>query len=106
MKQHIHIESVSYGKGFALHILQVNAEGDATATATPAVFRSIEPGSAWTEPTTVLKKDACQHLMDQLWYLGFRPEAGEMSVGQVAAVNAHLLDMQALAFAQLRVPKP
>lgn len=53
-----------------------------------------------------LRKEAAQNLMDELWFLGFRPERGEMSVGQVAATERHLQDMRTIAFAKLGVSKP
>jgi hypothetical protein len=106
MKQRIHLESVWYGRGFNLRILRLDACGEPVAEAGPAVFTAVEQGAAIGEPVTRLDKDACQQMMDELWNLGFRPERGEMSVGQVAATNAHLQDMRTLAFAKLGVPKP
>lgn len=97
----------SFSKNIELRIAQVDGEGDVVAFAKQLEFEPTQEAFAQAVPaTTTLRRDTCQHLMDQLWYLGFRPEAGEMSVGQVAAVNAHLQDMRTLAFAQLRVPKP
>jgi hypothetical protein len=44
--------------------------------------------------------------MDELWMLGFRPERGELSVGQVAATEKHLQDMRTIAFSTLEIQKP
>ena len=53
-----------------------------------------------------LNPDAAQALADDLWRAGFRPTAGKQSEGQVAATQAHLADMRALAFAKLNVSQP
>lgn len=107
MKQRIHLESVRYGRGFNLRIVQLDVCGEVVAEATPATFIPVQQDAAFADaPVTRIDKDACQQLMDDLWYLGFRPERGEMSVGQVAAVSAHLQDMRALVFAKLEVAKP
>lgn len=106
MKQIVHLDSRPYGRGFNLRIIQLDASGQPKAEAGPAVFNAVVDGALMGDPVTRIDKDACQKLMDDLWYLGFRPERGEMSVGQVAAVDAHLQDMRALAFAKLGVEKP
>lgn len=107
MKNRIYIEGADFGRRFNLHILQTNGAGDVVRGAKPVKFGQVmEPEAMMYEPATHIGADACQDLMDQLWRLGFRPERGEMSVGQMQAVNAHLQDMRTLAFAKLEVPKP
>lgn len=100
------VRSANWGRHFEIRFATLNAERDVVAVAKPIEFIPVEAHAEVGEPTARLTRDHLQNLMDQLWYLGFRPERGEMSVGQVAAVNAHLQDMRTLAFAQLRVPKP
>ncbi len=46
------------------------------------------------EPFIRLKHDDLQRLMDALWHAGIRPSEGQGSAGQLAAVQAHLKDMQ------------
>lgn len=51
-----------------------------------------------------LKYEECQKLMDALWNSGVRPtEVG--SPGQLAALSAHLKDMQKIAFMLLEGTK-
>jgi hypothetical protein len=47
-------------------------------------------------PLMSLGFNMAQQLMDQLWDCGLRPSEGAGSVGQMAAVQAHLADMRAL----------
>lgn len=100
------VRSANWGRYFEIRFATLNAERDVVAVAKPIEFIPIEPGAEVGEPTAMLTLDHLQNLMDQLWSLGFRPERGQLSVGQVAAVNRHLEDMRTLAFAKLEVPKP
>ena len=50
------------------------------------------------EPTFSLERERAQQLMDSLWSCGLRPSEGTGSAGALAAVQAHLKDMQRLVF--------
>ena len=71
-----------------------------TAAALPLVFKTRTPEECGTviEPTMVFKPDEAQQLMDELWLAGVRPTEGQGSVGQLAAVHAHLEDLRRLVF--------
>jgi hypothetical protein len=49
-------------------------------------------------PTFSLKDEECQHLIDELWRVGFRPSEGSGSTGSLAATERHLADMRHLVF--------
>ena len=60
----------------------------------------------YTQPAFRLPHDAAQNLIDDLWRMGFRPSDGTGNAGQLAATQAHLNDMRALAFKKLAVDIP
>lgn len=101
-----HLREADYGRGFELRIAQVDADGQIVAEPAPLVWQKTEDSGAWSQPVAVLDKTSAQSLMDSLWEMGFRPERGQLSVGQVAATERHLADMRAIAFAKLDVAKP
>lgn len=49
-------------------------------------------------PTIRLSQEDAQLFMDELWRCGLRPTEGTGSAGALAAVQAHLKDMQRLVF--------
>lgn len=59
-------------------------------------FREVDESHVPT-PSFTLDRTAAQALMDQLWDCGLRPTEGTGSAGAMAAVQAHLKDMRALA---------
>lgn len=50
-------------------------------------------------PFVLMRQDAAQVLMDDLWNCGIRPTEGSGSAGCLAATQRHLEDMRTLAFA-------
>ena len=64
------------------------------------------PDGDYNPPTAVLDEQAAQVLANSLWDAGIRPEGARASVGQLAATQAHLEDMRAMAFQGLKVQKP
>lgn len=54
------------------------------------------------EPAMRMSHQQGQQLMDQLWNCGLRPTEGSGSAGSLAATQAHLKDMQAIAFGALK----
>jgi hypothetical protein len=59
--------------------------------------RTVKEGEL-VEPALVLDLDEAQTLLQALWDSGLRPNNGEGSSGQVAALKDHLADMRKIAF--------
>lgn len=55
-------------------------------------------------PVIMLKKDAAQVLMDDLWTCGIRPTEGTGSAGSLKATQDHLADLRKIAFKRLDIP--
>jgi hypothetical protein len=64
----------------------------------------LEEG-ACIPPALNLKTEEAQQLCDALWEAGVRPTNGEGSTGKLAATQAHLADMKAIAFHAMKVPE-
>lgn len=106
MRMKFHLQSASYGRGVELRLCSLNAAGDIDGEAQPAIFHSIKEGEMWNAPMATITKDAAQNLIDELWALGYRPERGQMSIGQVAATEKHLNDMRTIVFSRMKIAKP
>ena len=106
MKARFYLQTANYGRGIDMRLVSLRNSGEVEAEAQPAMFKMVEEGGAWNAPFMTIGKDEAQSLIDELWHLGFRPERGQMSVGQVAATEKHLEDMRQLVFSQLKVAKP
>ena len=63
-------------------------------------------GCVSNEPFATLEKESAQQLMDDLWRCGIRPTEGEGTAGSMRAVERHLADARAIAFAKLNSPVP
>lgn len=104
------LQTANYGRGVDVRLAQLNFDGDVVAEAVPVTWREVDPrmaiGDEPNSPLLTISRDAAQNLIDELWFLGYRPEGGQMSVGQAAATGKHLEDMRAIAFAKLEVAKP
>ena len=98
------VERRDFGRHIALH-LSVEDQHGQLEVATPVVFTKFED-HVITPPALELHPEGAQRLMDELWNVGFRPTQGKQSEGQVSAIDGHLQDMRAIAFAKLEVPKP
>lgn len=57
-------------------------------------------------PFLEVEAHEAQQLLDELWAAGIRPSQEFGSTGQIGAVQRHLEDMRAIAFAALGTPKP
>ena len=106
MKLRFFLQSASYGKGVDMRLVSLGPSGEVTAEAMPATFKNIDEGQMWSEPLATLSRDTAQNLMDELWALGYRPEAGQLSVGQMAATEKHLQDMRQIVFHRMKIQKP
>lgn len=88
--------------GVSLWLFGIRTEGGRTveSVAEPVAFRDLTPQDAALhhEPVLTLEPGVAQQLMDELWHAGLRPTEGQGSVGQMAAVQAHLKDLQRLVF--------
>ncbi len=71
-----------------------------TAIAQPLTMTALTEEDLGREfpPLMRLRPDEAQQFMDELWRVGIRPTEGSGSVGQLAAVQAHLEDMRTLVF--------
>lgn len=97
-----HAES-RYGRFVDLLIFTESArEAGMVSVAEPVTFRQIDSGEQVGDPTLSLSNNQAQQLMDALWSAGLRPTEGSGSAGSLAATQAHLKDMQALAFGALK----
>lgn len=59
---------------------------------------STDDGTREPVPFMDLDTTTAQALMDELWQCGLRPTEGTGSAGAMAAVQAHLADLQKLVF--------
>ena len=75
-----------------------------TFLAQPAVMAQIAENAEF-QPFVRLGPQQAQQLMDELWRAGVRPAEGAGSVGQLGAVQAHLADMQKIAFRLMDGPR-
>lgn len=77
------------------------------SAAQPIVFKTLseEELNQSHEPCLRCRVDAAQQLMDELWHCGLRPSEGTGSAGALAATQAHLKDMQAIAMNRLGITK-
>jgi hypothetical protein len=107
MKTRYFLQSADYGQGVEVRICQVNHDSDIVAEALPLAFAEFKNGSMWREPVMTMDKDAAQNLLDELWQLGYRPERGNITTGQIAATEKHLNDMRAIVgkLANVEFPK-
>lgn len=96
MKTRYFLQSANYGQGVDIRICHVNHDNDIVGEAQPLTFDKFEDGDTWRAPVTTMDKHAAQNLLDELWQLGFRPERGNITTGQIAATEKHLNDMRAM----------
>ena len=69
------------------------------------VLEKMQEAVCHTASFTLTNENA-QTLMDDLWICGLRPTDGAGTAGSMRAVENHLKDMRAIAFAKLEVTKP
>lgn len=89
-----------YMDSFAVRVGRESADGR-WAIMQPATFHLPDEKEAVAverNPAMFMSRDDAQRLMDELWNVGIRPSGGLGSAGQLAAVQAHLRDMQRLVF--------
>lgn len=70
--------------------------GQGTMVAQAMTISTHKPGDI-VHPFLRLDVQTAQQLMDELWQCGLRPTEGTGSAGSLAATQAHLKDMRAIA---------
>lgn len=80
-----------------LEVLFYEYKDGLTYCAKPAEMALADEGGEGTSAFT-LNITAAQELMDSLWSCGVRPTEGAGTAGAMAAVQAHLKDLQRLVF--------
>jgi len=80
-----------------IEVLIVDEMKNGSRAAGRLLMSSVEEGQI-IDPTFTIDGSAAQELMDELWRCGIRPAEGVGSVGQLAATEHHLKDMQRLVF--------
>jgi len=83
-----------------VHIGIAELEGGVLSVATALQMQVVKPGEVGPAPVLSLEPEDAQVLMDMLYGIGVRPTEGNGSVGQVAALKAHLDDMRRIVFSK------
>lgn len=102
IRTQIRAEREPWGKKIELLISCVDTASERRSVAKEVIFRKCVDGEVHNGPTIAISGQDAQVLMDDLWRCGLRPTEGIGSVGQLAATERHLADMQALAKGLLR----
>lgn len=105
MGTRFHLREDLYGFSIELHIAQCDDNRKVTGVARPMTFDAVTPGQH-SSPAATLERADAQGLMDELWHLGFRPEKGHTSKGQIEATEKHLNDMRAMVATLSKVVLP
>lgn len=96
------LNKLHYGRGFSIDLVTVDRESEISGVAVaPITFKAIGPNDMITHengPLATISRESAQHLLDELWFLGFRPEHGDTSNSTVSVMRAHLNDMRTIAF--------
>ena len=90
------------GRGLSLWLYEYQYAERQGYIAKPVEFEPHEESAVLGAPTMSLDEDMAQALMDELWSAGVRPrDIG--TAGHLAATQAHLNDMRAIASKKLGV---
>lgn len=71
--------------------------GDGKSYATDIQFTLLPEPGAMTEPMARITPETAQTLANSLWDAGFRPVGAAGSIGQAAAMQAHIDDLRMVA---------
>lgn len=95
----IYIQRAPWHRGYDVHLAKKLESGE-IAVAKPIEWRVATDHELNIESPSMLRLDTddAQLFMDELWNAGLRPTEGTGSAGAMAAVQAHLKDMQRLVF--------
>lgn len=86
----------NWSEGISLYLRQ-RTVGEGALAAQLLTMLPIASGMS-IDPFLRIDIQTAQQLMDELWQCGLRPTEGTGSAGAMAAVQAHLSDMQRLVF--------
>src|SRR6478752_1525327 len=107
MNTHGHIREIFLGREpfwrdvkFYFRHVSFSPDHSTVSYALPLTLKQLTPADEGVEqqPMFSIKDEECQHLMDELWRVGFRPSEGSGSAGSLAATERHLADMRHLVF--------
>jgi hypothetical protein len=102
----VHAErNFTYGpEHVAIHIFNKGKDGQITAFVKEIVTEVVTPEEPciYDDPALLLRMDACQILMDDLWNIGVRP-SHESSIGVGKAQESHLADLRKIVFKTLEI---
>lgn len=86
----------------AIHVGRITEQNGTCSTeiGEPIVLKTISEEDQCREmpAAMIVTPEEAQQFIDELWRVGIRPTEGAGSVGQLAAVKAHLEDMRTLVF--------
>lgn len=85
-----------------IDLLISQRSGDGRLAVAQSITMTTIENDAYCEPSLSIEPTAAQMLMDELWQCGLRPSEGSGSAGSLAATEAHLKDMRAIANGLLR----
>lgn len=93
----VHVEKSLYENGYRLYMMN----GKNRITNVSFTQEPVEEGTPFNEPTALIPKPVAQAMMQAMWAAGLRPDNGEDSVAHVAALKAHITDLQQIISALL-----
>lgn len=97
---------IYWGDGVRVLAAHLDAEGRLHAVAQPVQFtmQKREPHAPIIEPTFQFTADEAKNLMTALWEAGVRPANAPNASGEINRLEAHLADLQKLAFPSRAAP--
>lgn len=90
---------------FDLWLVQRGEDGS-KAVSTNVIMQTVGENEQLPQAPITLPEHGLQGLMDSLWRMGVRPSEYRNASTTVEAMERHLEDMRALAFHQIKAPKP
>lgn len=107
-KTEIRVANRDWGNYFDFLLMEVSTiEGESSTTSIAKKVEMVPLGHNEPAPAFLsLKKEVCQQLMDELYFLGFKPSEYRYANDQIKAMNDHLQDMRAIVALKLSVTLP
>lgn len=97
VRTRIRAERELWGRRIELLFTCIDRDSGRLSVAQEVIFKECADGELGGGPTISISSQDAQDLMDDLWRCGLRPTEGVGSIGQLAATERHLTDMQAIA---------
>lgn len=98
-KVEVHVEKSLYENGYRLYMMH----GNNRITNVSFTQEPMEEGVPFNEPTALIPKPVAQAMMQAMWAAGLRPDNGEDSVAHIAALKAHITDLQTIVSSLLQL---